>query len=125
MIKYGISKFKLEILVYCSKKKCIKLEQKYINLLKPEYNILKVAGSPLGVIRSEETRACMMGNSNGKNQPSSQKIEVTDLEEKTTTSYNSINEAARALDINPRRITDYFSRNQQKPYKRRYTFNKI
>ena len=48
IIKYGISKFKLEILVYCSKKKCIKLEQKYINLLKPEYNILQIAGSLLG-----------------------------------------------------------------------------
>ena len=32
--------------------------------------------------------------------PNSIKIEVTDLQEKTTTSYNSINEAARALNIN-------------------------
>jgi group I intron endonuclease len=55
IIKYGISKFKLEILVYCSKKKCIKLEQKYINLLKPSYNILKIAGSLLGFKHSEET----------------------------------------------------------------------
>jgi hypothetical protein len=26
-------------------KKCIKIEQKYINLLQPEYNILQMAGS--------------------------------------------------------------------------------
>src|SRR5258706_3990119 len=50
--KYGISMFKLEILVYCEPEKCVKLEQKYINFFKPPYNILKIAGSPLGVIRS-------------------------------------------------------------------------
>ncbi len=47
-IKNGISNFILEILIYCSPEKCIKLEQKYINLLKPEYNILQIAGSLLG-----------------------------------------------------------------------------
>jgi group I intron endonuclease len=59
ILKHGIAKFKLEILVYCSQKKCIKLEQKYFNLLKPEYNLLKTAGSCLGCKRSEETRAKM------------------------------------------------------------------
>jgi group I intron endonuclease len=57
IIKYGISKFKLEILVYCSKKKFLKLEQKYINLLKAEYNILQIAGSFLGFKHSDQTRA--------------------------------------------------------------------
>jgi hypothetical protein len=42
------------------------------------------------------------------------KIEVFDLQENTTTSYNSISEAARALKINQARIVNYFSRNQQK-----------
>jgi group I intron endonuclease len=59
ILKYGIEKFKLEILEYCSPAKCIKLEQKYINLLKPEYNILKIAGSLLGFKHSEETLANM------------------------------------------------------------------
>jgi group I intron endonuclease len=87
ILKYGISKFKLEILEYCSPKKCIKLEQKHINLFKPEYNLLKIAGSLLGFKHSDESRAKMsapkseehkanisashMGNSYGKNQPSS------------------------------------------------------
>ena len=89
----------------------------------------KISAVRKGISLSEEHKAnisaSQMGNSYGKNQPSSQKIEVTDLQTGISTSYNSINEAARALDINPRCITSYFSRNQQKPYKRRYTFFKI
>jgi hypothetical protein len=116
----------LEILVYCSKKKCIKLEQKYINLLKPEYNILKIAGSSLGKTQSAVTRAkisaSMMGNSNSIKQ--AQKIEVTDLELKTKTTFGSIREAARALNISQSRITKYFSQNQKKPYIKRYAFYK-
>jgi hypothetical protein len=65
-----------------------------------------------------------MGNSNGKNQPSSQKIQVTDLELKTKTTYNSIRAAARALNISQSRITAYFRNNQKKPYKKRYVFTK-
>lgn len=34
-------------------------EQHYINLLKPEYNILKIAGSPLGYKHTEESLAKM------------------------------------------------------------------
>jgi group I intron endonuclease len=56
LLKHGIAKFKLEILEYCSPAKCIKLEQKYINFLKPEYNILKIAGSLLGFNHSDESR---------------------------------------------------------------------
>jgi group I intron endonuclease len=69
LLKHGIAKFKLEILVYCSQKKCIKLEQEHINLLNPSYNILKIAGSPLGEIRSEKTRAKMSVANKGKNNP--------------------------------------------------------
>jgi group I intron endonuclease len=99
ILNLGISFFKLEILQYCSREECIKIEQKYINLLQPSYNILKIAGSSLGfqhsdeslckmrkmgAQKSDETRAKMsasqIGNSNGKIQPNSIKIVVTDLE---------------------------------------------
>jgi group I intron endonuclease len=52
------------------------------------------------------------------------KIEVTDITNNITTSYNSINEAARALNIHKSVIDNYFRRNQQKPYKGQYTFIK-
>jgi len=53
------------------------------------------------------------------------KIEVFDLQENTTTYYNSMDEAGRALNIRHSIISLYFARNQQKPYKGRYVFKKI
>jgi group I intron endonuclease len=67
----------------------------------------------------------MVGNTNGKNNPNSQVIEVTDIKNNTTISYDSMSEAARALNINMRRISAYFVRNQLKPYKGLYTFKKL
>jgi len=48
LLKYGYAKFSLEILEYCEPIKCIKREQYYFDLFKPEYNLLKTAGSLLG-----------------------------------------------------------------------------
>lgn len=50
ILKYGHSKFSLDILEYCESSLCIAREQYYLDLLKPEYNILKIAGSRLGSI---------------------------------------------------------------------------
>jgi len=48
LLKYGYSKFLLEILEYCDPSDVLVREQYYIDVLKPEYNILKKAGSSLG-----------------------------------------------------------------------------
>ena len=56
LLKYGHSVFTLEILEYCQPSDTIAREQYYIDLLKPEYNILKIAGSSLGIKRSAETK---------------------------------------------------------------------
>lgn len=48
LLKYGYSKFKLEILEYCEPAVAIEREQHYLDLLEPEYNILPKAGSRLG-----------------------------------------------------------------------------
>ena len=45
----------MEILEFCSAENCIRREQYYLNLLGPEYNILKVAGSLLGFKHSKKT----------------------------------------------------------------------
>lgn len=55
LLKYGYSGFKLEILEYCSKADLLNREQYYLDLLKPEYNIYKQAGSPLGYKHTKET----------------------------------------------------------------------
>lgn len=53
--KNGYSNFSLEILEYCNPSDAVSIEQKYLDLLKPEYNILKKAGSLLGFKHSEKT----------------------------------------------------------------------
>lgn len=59
LLKNGYSKFELKILEYCDITDVIKREQHYMDLLKPEYNILKIAGSTLGFRHSKETLAKM------------------------------------------------------------------
>ena len=44
LLKYGFNNFSLEILEYCEHGiDLVKREQYYFDLLKPEYNILKIA----------------------------------------------------------------------------------
>ena len=69
LLKYGHSKFSLEIIEYCKPNLLIKREQHYIDLIKPEYNILKIAGSKLGSKHSETTKVQMSINNTGKNHP--------------------------------------------------------
>ena len=56
LLKYGYSKFSLHILEYCKPDVLILREQYYIDLLKPEYNILKVAGSRLGTKQTKKSK---------------------------------------------------------------------
>lgn len=57
IIKYGYVNFKLQILEYCELKDLLVKEQYYINHLKPEYNILSVAGNSSGYKHTESTMA--------------------------------------------------------------------
>jgi hypothetical protein len=137
LLKYGYSNFSLEILEYCLPSDVISREQYYLDLLKPEYNILKIAGSSLGFKHSDESREKLSSMNKGKtyseetrskissSQPNGLKIQVTDLEVNTSTIYNSLGAAARALKIPLSSISNYFTRNQKKPYKGIYTFKKF
>lgn len=66
--KYGEDSFIYSVLLFCEKENLILYEQRAINVYKPEYNILKVAGSSLGHKHSEETKLKMslsrLGNKN-------------------------------------------------------------
>ena len=59
LIKYGYSNFSLEIIEYCDRSDAILREQYYLDICKPEYNLLKVAGSSLGYVHTENTIAKM------------------------------------------------------------------
>ena len=68
--KYGLSNFSLIILTFCKSdvKTCLKLEQIALNLFKPVYNILTIAGSSQGFKHSAETIAKLKELS-GENHP--------------------------------------------------------
>ena len=144
LLKYGYSSFTLVILEYCEPSNVIAREQFYLSLLCPEYNILQTAGSLIGFKHSDETRKkisdAMSGENNhmfGKNHSdetrkkmsksssTSQRLEVFDIKSNQITTYDSVNKAAIALNINVQAISNYFIRNQQKPYKGQYIFKKI
>lgn len=54
--KYSEKSFKYTILQYSLPKDCIRKEQWFIDVIKPEYNISQIAGSLLGVIPTKQTR---------------------------------------------------------------------
>ncbi|PQE22330.1 GIY-YIG endonuclease (mitochondrion) protein [Rutstroemia sp. NJR-2017a BBW] len=59
LLKYGYSQFTVEIIEYCDRSNVLLREQYYLDLFKPEYNLLKIAGSNLGYIHTENTLAKM------------------------------------------------------------------
>jgi group I intron endonuclease len=56
ILKHGYISFSLDILEYCDKNLLIEREQYYLDNLKPDYNILKIANSRLGSKQSEATK---------------------------------------------------------------------
>jgi len=93
--------------------------------------------SMFGKKHSDETRQKLSDANKGENNPnfgkpkaegagkSSQAIEVVDQKTNETTTYDSISEAARVLNIPQAVISMYFANNQQKPYKKQYIFKKV
>jgi len=55
----------------------------------------------------------------------SQQIEVTDIKNNTTTTYDSIREAARTLNCDSSAIRYYLKSKNIRPYKERYTFRVV
>ena len=83
-----------------------------------------------GKNHTEETKTIMSKAKKGKPRPegsgkASQVIEVTDIKNNTTIFYDSICEAARALNCNESSIRSNIKSNSNKPYKGRYTFKKV
>ena len=66
--KYGPNNFVFLILQYCDRIEdvCLGLEQHYLDLYKPKYNILKIAGSSQGFKHSPETLAKLKNMHAGK-----------------------------------------------------------
>lgn len=67
--KYGEQSFVFEVIEEVSMNSCIEREQYWIDTLQPTYNVYPLAGSPLGYKHSEETRAKMKANAQGRPSP--------------------------------------------------------
>lgn len=130
LLKYGYENFSLDVLKYCDTSKLIKWEQYYLDLLDPEYNILKKAGSNLGFKHSPDTilkmkaykhtyeaKAIIKAKMKGR-KPSYKNIIkvklslshitiVVNVINNSTKEYYSIREAARNLRVSNHTISAY------------------
>jgi hypothetical protein len=90
---------------------------------KSEETRRRMSEARLGISFSEDTRRRLSEarKVNGAGIPCVP-IEVLDLETGIKTTYDSMSEVARALGICRGSISQYLSRNQQKPYKNKYRF---
>ncbi len=91
ILKYDYCNFKLDILEYCDQEHLIQREQFYIDLLKPEYNILLLGGSRLGT---------------------GTKTKVINIEDSSEKEYFSIREAARKLKTSHVTLLQYNNTNK-------------
>lgn len=124
LLKYGFSNFSLEILEYCDGSEAIAREQYYMDLLKPEYNLVKTAGSTLGYkhtpeslikmrefVLSDEVRekkvlaAAKAGAANRKS------VLVENILTKEVTEYVSMTEAGVALGVHRNNIVYAVAKN--------------
>ncbi len=64
--KYGEKNFVFELIAKTPKEYLLKLEQWFINNLKPKYNIAKIAGSTMGIKLSEKSRKKMSESGKGR-----------------------------------------------------------
>lgn len=64
--KYNLQNFIFVIFEYSETEELIFREQFYLDALKPEYNILKVAGSSLGYVHTEESKVKIGETHKGK-----------------------------------------------------------
>jgi hypothetical protein len=137
--KYGLSSFAFVILQYCIPSDLLKCEQHFLDILfylakELRYNFLQTAGSSLGVVRSEETRAKMSSSQQlvdrsgalnpryGKVAANAITIDVYDLDNVLVCSFTSQVEAANWLKI--LRITLQRYHSSGKVWNNQYTFRK-
>jgi group I intron endonuclease len=73
LIKYGYANFSISILEYCDKDILNEREQYYMDIIKPVYNTLKIAGSSSGYKHTQESKdkrsLILKGKYTGTNSP--------------------------------------------------------
>jgi len=106
LLKYSYSNFNLEILEYCNNKSLKIREQYYLDLLKPEYNICKTAGSMLGFKHSLKT----LENFKYRDTGTGHSTMVINKENNSIIKYNSIRAAAKDIGISHTTLLRYVNK---------------
>lgn len=107
LLKYGYSNFMVDILEYCDLSDVISREQHYLDLLKPEYNILKTAYSSLGYKHTEDNLSIVRQHLAKLNKAKGFKVEIVDKVTNTVNTFDSLREAAKQLKIARETIIKY------------------
>lgn len=107
LLKYSYSNFSLEILEYCNNEYLITREQHYLDLLKPEYNICKTAGSMLGFKHSIKT----LEKFKNRKVTTGHFTILINKENNIIKKYNSIRTAAKDLNISHTTLLRYVNKN--------------
>lgn len=80
--KYSMSNFSLYILEYTNSENLIVCEQKWIDLLKPDYNINPLAGNSKGYKHTEESLEKMRSLALGRKHSEKVKLAMSDSHKK-------------------------------------------
>jgi group I intron endonuclease len=71
--KYGEGALRYEVLFYCDPSDVLMYEQRAIDILEPEYNIVRSAGSPLGFRHTDEAKAKIAAASRAQSEETREK----------------------------------------------------
>lgn len=108
LLKYDYYNFSFNILKYCDIDELIKWEQYYINLLNPQYNILKIAGSTRGhkhslttllKLRSYKPSSETLTKLRRSKELSGHTTIIINKKDNTIKTYSSLRAAARSLNV--------------------------
>lgn len=109
LLEYGYSNFSLEILEYCNNEYLKIREQYHLDLLKPEYNICKTAGSMLGFKHSLKTLEKFKNRDTG----SGHFTIIVNIENNSIKKYNSIRTAAKDIGISHTNLLYHINNNKR------------
>jgi effector-binding domain-containing protein len=94
----------LEIIEYCEANICIEKEQFYLDLLQPEYNILKFAGTSKGYKHTKEALKKIKEHLSKYSINKKIPVEILDTHTKLISKYESIVVTALALNTNEKNV---------------------
>lgn len=109
--KYGESVFVFAVIECCEKAECLRLEQYYLDTLRPFYNICKVAGNCAGKAASEETKEKQRRAKIGFRHTEQAKQKISEAGKGRVKKKETIEKFKKSLASRPQEVTDRWRAN--------------